>query len=159
MQGCKVSDPQLVNFQKKLVDKSEVERDAQGVPVRNERGELIPTPAVDAVEQSIQRVAGNPITRTRPIDGQRMGSILPGQERGFIYKFAVPEGVDAANIRARLMFRNLPPYFVRDIAANQPEGEEPAIAPLVKNLDIVEMNRTQVLVATKSAQSSAATTQ
>ncbi len=139
VQGCKKSDPQLVNFQKKLVDKATVEKDAQGNPVKNERGELIPAAASDASEQSIQRVAGNPITRKRPSDGQAMGSIEPNQSRSFNYTWKVPAGVRRMTVTARLLFRNLPPYFVRNIAKEQPADESPQLAPMVQNLDIVEM--------------------
>ncbi len=144
MQGCTRSDPQLVNFQKKLVDKADVQRDAQGNPVRNQRGELIPIAAPGSSETSIQRVAGNPITRRRPIDNQLMGSILPGQERQFTYSVTVPPGITLLDLRARLLFRNLPPYFVRDIARNQPGDEKPQLEPMVKNLDIVEMETAQL---------------
>ncbi|MEN9577808.1 MAG: hypothetical protein RJA70_817 [Pseudomonadota bacterium] len=139
MQGCTASDPQLVNFQKKLVDKAEVERDAQGFPLRNPRGELIPKAAKDATEQSIQRVAGNPITRRRPSDGQLLGSIPPDEGRRFSYNVTIPERSAKLRLKARLLFRNLPPYFVRDIAKNQPATEVPQLMPMLKNLDIVEM--------------------
>ncbi len=139
MQGCKRSDPQLVNFQKKLVDKATVEKDAQGRPIKNDRGELIPAAASDASEQSIQRIAGNPITRKRPSDGQAMGSIEPNKTRTFAYTWQVPDGTTKLNVSARLLFRNLPPYFIRNIAKEQPPNEVPQLGPMVDNLDIVEM--------------------
>jgi hypothetical protein len=148
MEGCQASDPQLVNFQRKLVDKADILKDAAGQPVVNERGELTPVAAADASETSIQRVAGNPVVRKRPIDGQPMVSLTPGQSRSFGYAFRIPAGMGAVSIRARLMFRNLPPYFLRDLAKNQPPNEKPQLGPLIANLDVVEMASASVQLAT-----------
>jgi hypothetical protein len=139
VQGCKLPDPQLVNFQRRLVDKADVLRDAQGTPIANERGELTPVAAEGATEQSIQRIAGNPVARNRPSDKQPLISIPPGKTRTFSYAFTLPPTTTALNVKARLMFRNLPPYFLRDLAANQPPGEQPQLGPMIKNLDVVEM--------------------
>lgn len=149
MQGCTASDPQLVNFQRKLVDKADILKDGSGQPVVNERGELTPVAAVGASETSIQRVAGNPVARKRPIDGQPMISLPPGQTRSFGYAFKVPAGMNGVNIRARLMFRNLPAYFLRDLAKNQPPNEKPQLAPLIQNLDLIEMGSASVQLATE----------
>lgn len=48
----------------------------------------------------------------------------------------VPRGTGALSVR--LLFRNLPPYFIRAMAALQADGE-PSIATLVDRLQIVEM--------------------
>ncbi len=142
MVGCKKSDPQLVNIQLKLVDKADILRDAQRNPVENEKGELIPIAAEGASEQSIQRVAGNPVARKRPSDGQLLTPIEAGKTRRYSYTWVVPAGVTQMNARARLMFRNLPPYFLRDIADHQPPDEVPRLAPMISNLDVVEMAST-----------------
>jgi hypothetical protein len=41
----------------------------------------------------------------------------------------------------RLLFRNLPPYFLRALAEGQPANEEPKLAPLIMNLRVAEMNK------------------
>lgn len=140
IEGCKASDPQLVNFQKKLVDRAEVLLDAQGQPVRNARQEQIPVQSENGHEASIQHLTGNAVTRTRPADKQVMVAMQPGEGRTFAFEIPLPPGVSEVDIRARLLFRNLPPYFLRHLASRQPADEVPQIGPLVKNLDIVEMS-------------------
>lgn len=140
IQSCSAPDPQLLSFQKKLVSKSTVKVDAQGNPVTNARGEQIPILAEGGHETSIQHLTGNAIARTRPSDGKVMASLQPGEGRSFVYSVPVPPGVEQLDISARLLFRNLPPYFLRHLASNQPKDEVPQIAPLIKNLDIVEMS-------------------
>lgn len=137
--GCKAADPQLANFQKKLVDKSEVKRDASGNPVRNVRGEQVPVTAADGHETSLQYLTGNAVARTRKSDGQVMTSMLPNEARVFEYHVLVPPGTHVVDVKARLLFRNLPPYFLRHLGSRQPQGEQPQIAALVGNLDIIEM--------------------
>jgi hypothetical protein len=63
----------------------------------------------------------------------------PGEARSFSYRIVLPRGVEQADISARLLFRNLPPYFLRHLASRQPKDELPQLAPLIPNLDIVEM--------------------
>jgi hypothetical protein len=139
MVGCKKSDPQLVNFQLKLVDKADILRDPQRNPIKNEKGELVPIAAEGAKEQSIQRVAGNPVARKRPIDGQALTPIEAGKSRKFTFSWRVAEGVTEMNARARLLFRNLPPYFLRELADHQPANDRPRLEPMLDNLDVVEM--------------------
>lgn len=139
IEGCRASDPQLLNFQKKLVTKSDVLKGASGQPVRNERGEQIPIMAADGHESSIQHLSGNAVARKRPSDGKLMVSLQPGERRSFGYRVPLPTGVGAVEISARLLFRNLPPYFIRHLGSRQPRDEVPQVAPLVANLDIVQM--------------------
>lgn len=137
--GCGASDPQLVSFQQKLVDRIDVARDAAGRQLTNDRGELKVIQAEGARETVLQRLAGGPVTRVRPSDKQPLGSIPPNDTRSFEYRAPVPGGVSSVTVSVRLLFRNLPPYMVRALAAGQLPGEEPKLAPLVASLQVVEM--------------------
>lgn len=151
IEGCTKSDPQLLNFQKKLVDKSTVLLDSSGNPVLNARGEQIAILAPGGHESSIQHLSGNAITRKRPFDGKLLVSLQPGERQSFDYQVPVPSGVGSVEISARLLFRNLPPYFVRHLGSRQPKDEVPQVAPLVKNLDIVEMAAAELRFALPSS--------
>jgi hypothetical protein len=139
IEGCQAADPQLLNFQKKLVDESVVLKNAAGQPVENDRGEQIPILAPGGHEDSIQHLTGNAVARRRPSDGKLLVPLQPGEQRSFGYRVPLPPGVSTVDISARLLFRNLPPYFIRHLGSRQPKGETPRVAPLVANLDIVEM--------------------
>jgi hypothetical protein len=141
--GCGRPDLQLVNFQRRLVDKATVAKDAQGNVSRNERGEAVGVAADDANESSIQRLAGGAVLRRRPSDEQLMNAIEPGQTRRFVYDVPL-ENPAGAVARARLLFSNLPPYFLRDLAGHQPPQELPRLEPLIKNLEIVQMAETRL---------------
>jgi hypothetical protein len=109
------ADASLVNFQQKLIDRID---------------------DVDQAKESVlQRLRGGVVSRTRPVDDQKLAPIPPGASRSFTYD--VPEG--AQTISVRLLFRSFAPYFLRALAAGQPDGEKPRLAPLVKNLQIAEM--------------------
>ncbi len=139
LSGCSGSDPQLVSFQQKLVDRIDVARDAGGQRVVNERGELKPIQAEGAKEVAIQHLAGGPVARVRPLDKQALTTLGPNDTRTFEYRATLPAGVAGATVSVRLLFRNLPPYMLRALAAQQPAEEEPKLAPLIKNLQIVEL--------------------
>jgi hypothetical protein len=53
-------------------------------------------------------------------------------------------GGTGAHVRARLLFRQLPPYLVRALAQNQPAAEMPQLAPLVGNLETLVMAEDEV---------------
>src|SRR6185503_16683986 len=118
--GCSGSDPQLVNIQGKLVDKTDIKKDKNGEPVRNDKGELINVQADDVEETWLQRLGGGVVARIRPFDKQAMGTIPPNDTRTFAYRLAIAQRPAAVTISVRLLFRNLPPYFLRALAANQP---------------------------------------
>jgi hypothetical protein len=137
VKGCDASDPQLVSFQAKLVERTEPLRDKNGALARNEKGELITAQPEGAEETSLQRLDGGVVLRERPFDKQKMGTIAPNDTRSFSYRLPV-RGRPAA-LTVRLMFRNLPPYFLRALAAGQQKDEEPQLGPLIPNLQVVEM--------------------
>jgi hypothetical protein len=137
--ACTEPDAQLVNLQRRLVDMVEVKRDAGGAEARTERGELVAVAAPGAQEVSIQRLLGGAVARIRPSDGQPLTGLAPNEVRGFEYRVALGSGVAPYTVRARLLFRHLPPYFLRDLAARQPADEVPRLEPLIANLEIVSM--------------------
>ena len=86
--------------------------------------------------------------RTRPSDKQALAPIAPGETRLFHFTAARPKNGDAeVNVSARLLFRNLPPYFLRALGAGQPAGDAPKLPPLAANVQIVEMAAERVTVA------------
>lgn len=115
-------DDNLVNFQQQLVER--IDND-------------------DRKESVLQRLRGGVVARVRPVDGQKLDPIVPEASRTFVYK--LPETAQAA--RVRLLFRSFAPYFLRTLAAGQPDGEKPRLAPLVKNLQIAEMARQDLTLA------------
>lgn len=144
--GCAASDPQLVNFQAKLVDRTEPAKDDRGAFVRDARGDLVNAPAPGAAETWLQRLDGGVVTRVRRSDKQAMATIPPGATRAFAYQVALAARPAALTISARLLFRNLPPYFLRALAAGQPKSEEPRLERFIPNLRVVEMAAQTVTV-------------
>ncbi len=134
LRGCTKSDPQLVNIQQKLVDKVQQKRSAAGELVRDKSGATLAEPSEGGQETWLQLVGGGVVSRKRPLDGQPMTPLAPGEERTFEYR--LPGA--ATKFRARLLFRNLPPYMIRALAKGQSPSEA-KLAPMVKNLQIVEM--------------------
>lgn len=129
--GCAEPDPQLVNIQLKLVDKIV----ANG---KNDRGEPAVLAAPDSKETFLQFITGGPATRTRPSDKTPLGTIPILAHKDFGYAFP---GVarTAASVSVRLLFRNLPPYFIRAMAKIQVQGDAVRLGPLVERLQITEM--------------------
>lgn len=138
MVGCAKADPQLVSFQQKLVDRIDVERDKQGNAKVNDRGEFKQIAASGAKESWLQHLSSGAVARARPSDGAVLAPITPGQTRKFVYNVDVASQ-GRVTVNVRLLFRSLPPYMVRALGAGQPAGEKPALAPLVENLQVVEM--------------------
>jgi len=139
--GCTEVDPQLVNIQLKLVDKIV----ANG---KNDRGEPAVIAAPDSKETFLQFITGGPATRIRPSDKTPMGLIPVLGHRDFTYSFP-NVGRNAASVSVRLLFRNLPPYFVRAMAKIQVQGDAVRLGPLVERLQIVEMATATAPVAAR----------
>ena len=70
-----------------------------------------------------------------------MGPLRPLQRKTYNYAIPLPRTVRNGTLTARLLFRNLPPYWVRAMGKEQKPGtaDGPQLAPLVPNLQIVEM--------------------
>ena len=143
IKGCSNADPQLVNFQQKLLDHVELARDKSGAPIRlDASGNRKLAQPANGKETWLQHLTGGVVTRVRPSDNQGLSPIPPKTTRTFAYKVPLGGraiGESAITISARLLFRNLPPAMLRALAANQPKEELPQIAPLIANLQIVEM--------------------
>jgi hypothetical protein len=138
--GCREVDRWLVNLQLKLVDKvalaAESERDpALGPWYPNVR------PASGAVETVLQELTGGVVPRRRPADGASLAPLRPRARRAFSYTVPLPAGTRAGSFSVRLLFRSLPPCFVRALGRAQPPDEQPRLEPLTANLEVVEMAR------------------
>jgi hypothetical protein len=135
--GCNDVDRQLVNFQLKLVDKITVLADPSGAPSKNEDGDYVVIQAKSGNETFLQYLTGGPVVRVRPVDRTPLAPLRPRAKRAFT--FTVPLGhARAGVVSARLLFRNLPPYFLRGMAKAEP-AEGPKMEALAANLQIVEM--------------------
>jgi hypothetical protein len=87
----------------------------------------------------LQHFTGGAIARRRGIDKKPVVALEPNEERSFNYEFRLGRGVEAArDVRVRLMFRAIAPYFLRALSSGQ-APEEPPVAPLVQNLRIDEL--------------------
>jgi hypothetical protein len=118
LQGCQnnIPDGQLVNFQTKLVD---------FVTLQN--GVLVQDP-VKGHETWLQFQTGGAVARSRPADvaaglGQfTLAPIKPFEQRSFHYTFSFPQQHQPITLSTKLLFRNLPPYFMRRLAQSAPNG-------------------------------------
>jgi MFS family permease len=124
--GCAAADPQLVNFQQKLLDDIDTERDRDG--------QLRVVAGRNAKESVLQRLRGGVVARRRPIDGQLQDPIAPETIRSYTY--SLPPETRAVTVR--LLFRIFPPYFLRALASGAKKGE-PDLAALAQNLLVSEM--------------------
>jgi hypothetical protein len=143
VQGCTAVDNFLVNIQLKLVDKIAVEADPLGQPKKDEDGDNVLIQSREGNETYLQFVTGGGVARTRPIDKTLMGPLRPLQRKTYNYAIPLPRTVRNGTWTARLLFRNLPPYWVRAMGKEQKPGtaDGPQLTPLVPNLQIVEMAR------------------
>jgi hypothetical protein len=136
VQGCNDIDQQLVTFQQKLVDKVAIELDGNGFPVLDQDGQPVLIEDFFGHETWLQYLAGGVVARQRGIDGTNLGAIPAGTTKTFLYTAPVNTPL---HVSVRLLFRNLPPYFLRALAAGQPASEMPQVAPLISNVAVVEM--------------------
>lgn len=138
--GCTAADPRLVSFQQKLVDKIQPVRDGAGQIVLDGLGDPRLEAGAGAKESVLQQLTVGAVPRVRPVDGQALGTIPPGETRRFSYTMngTIARG-ETVSVTARLLFRQLPAYFLRALAAGQNAGEAPAVGDMGKQLQIVEM--------------------
>jgi hypothetical protein len=66
-----------------------------------------------------------------------------GEQRSFPYRFELPAGSRATRVRVRLLFRSVPPYFLRALAKTQTPTDGTSLSALVPNLEINEMARVE----------------
>lgn len=115
-------DPWLANFQKILTDG---DPDGDGVRQEVPYQPLLP----DAVKTRAQLASGLEMQELQPV------RLRNGEDASTVavpYLFEPPAGLGAADVvvTARLRFRHLPPYFVRDLEARQQaliEGDDAAV--------------------------------
>jgi hypothetical protein len=142
VEGCSVADPQLVNFQQQLVTRIRVARDAAGQPRQDVRGEPVLEADDGGSETWLQHIEGGPVPRKRPADGKHVPPLAAGERRSFEYRLRLPGAAPPAStlrLDVRMLFRPLPPYFVRALASAQPENEVPQLRPLLPNVRVFEM--------------------
>jgi hypothetical protein len=138
-QNCPDVDEPLVTFQQKLVDRIEPLRDNTGAFVLDGAGLTQAVASADAVETPLQFLRGGVVPRVRTSDATKLGPLAPFEERRFHYD----AGVAGQHVTARLLFRALPPYFLRALSMGQARGEAP-LAPLIGNLEVIEIGRDDV---------------
>ncbi len=138
---CFEPDPFLVNFQQKLMSEVEPLFDANGVAVVDEYGNTFAAAKPNAHEVVIQALTVGAIARVRPYDGQAQARLAPFNDiRSYEYRAFLPSDVTSITIEARLLFRNLPPYFLRAMADQSIPSDGPDLRPMINNLHIVTMN-------------------
>lgn len=145
--GCAEADRQLVNFQQMLLDKIELLRDENGVVQLDLRNQPKLKAAPGSKEAIVQFLTGGPVPRARPFTGKPTPPLIVGEKRELPYSFEVPVG--AERLRVRLLFRAVPPYFVRALAKTQTPADGPNLNQLLPNLEINEMARAELSLANR----------
>jgi hypothetical protein len=139
--GCSQADSLLVNFQQKLVDRVELARDAGGNVKRDARGQPQLAPSSGGKEVIVQHLSGGAVARVRSFDALPVPPLEPGEARSFDYTLPLGPNRSVSTVRARLLFRALPPYFLRALASQQTAEDGNRVDAYVENLEIVEMTR------------------
>ena len=139
--GCAATDRQLVSFQQMLLDKVELLRDANGVVQLDLRNQPKLRAAPGSKEAVVQYLTGGPVPRVRPSTGKPTPPLIVGEQRAFPYAFDLPPGARAERVRVRLLFRAVPPYFLRALAKTQTANDGPSLNGLIGSLEINEMAR------------------
>lgn len=148
--GCTTTDRQLVSFQQQLFDKIELLRDASGNVALDLRGQPRLRAAPGASEAVVQHLTGGPAARIRPSTGKPTPPLIVGELRTFPYVFDVAPSSGAQRIRARLLFRAVPPYFLRALAKTQTAEDGQNLEALVPNLEINEMARVEAILPSRN---------
>jgi hypothetical protein len=134
-QNCPQVDDELVTFQQKLVDFVTFQIDGSDP--------FDPAGATTAVqlgnETWLQFLHGGVVARQRTFDGTQVANLKPFEQREFHYDVPLFENAQQLHVQARLLWRQLPPYFLRALASAQPSTEVPQLAPLIGNLETVVM--------------------
>lgn len=140
--GCSATDRQLVSFQQMLVDRIELLRDAAGTVQLDARGEPKLRRAPGSKEAIVQFLTGGPVPRVRPSTGTPTPPLLVGERRSFPYSFELSPG-SAQRLVVRLLFRPMPPYFMRALGKAQIPADGPKLDGFLGNLEINEMARVE----------------
>lgn len=148
--GCTATDRQLVSFQQMLMDKIELLRDERGVVALDLRNQPKLRAAPGSKEAIVQFLTGGPVPRVRPSTGKPTAPLIVGEQRAFPYVFDLPSGSAAQRLRVRLLFRAVPPYFLRALAKTQTAADGPSLTGLVPNLEINEMARVEAALPARN---------
>jgi hypothetical protein len=135
LQNCNFVDNELVTLQQKLVSLATFEPD--GSDPFDPAGL---TKAVEIGEETwLQFLHGGVVARQRPFDGTQLVNLKPFEQEEFNYDVPLNGLSDGVHIQARLLFRQLPPYFLRALASQQSPSDTPQLAPLIGNLETLVM--------------------
>lgn len=148
--GCSATDRQLVSFQQMLVDRVELLRDAGGVVQLDARGEPRLRRASGSREAVVQFLTGGAVPRVRPSTGVPTPPLAAGEERRFPYEFQLAAGARPERLRVRLLFRAVPPYFMRALADSQTPADGPSLLGFVGNLEINELARLEAVLTRRN---------
>lgn len=124
---CDGADPQLVNLQGQLV--------------RNERER--------GPETVLQHFEGAALPRSRrnPETGvaELLTPLSPGDSKSYTYAVAECGRGCRPEVRVRVRFRNLPPYFLRALHARVHEGlgKGPDVEEHIENLQVIDIHETR----------------
>jgi hypothetical protein len=134
-QGCPRVDDELTTFQQKLVDLAGFQLDGSDP--------FDPAGATKAVqlgnETWKQYLHGGVVARERTFDDFNQANLKPFDQREVTYVVPTGGAGNGIHVQARLLWRQLPPYFVRALASEQPASESPQVAPLLGNVVTVVM--------------------
>lgn len=136
LKGCTRSDPLLVNFQQMLLDDTLPKRGPQGEAVLDRRGEPLLERAPNGSESVIQTLNAGPVPRVRPFDHKPTAVLAPGESHAFAYSFPLDAAGAPKALRARLLFRASPPYFLRALG----------VPALVEGLEVNEIARLDLAI-------------
>jgi hypothetical protein len=130
-QNCRFIDGELTTFQQKLVSRVDFEE--------QDRFLVQDTPTQDVqdgfgFETWLQYINGGVVARQRFNEAGNLAALLPFETRDFHYDLNSPG--QGGKVTARLLYRSLPPYFLRALASKQAATEE-SLTPLIANLDII----------------------
>ncbi len=85
-------------------------------------------------ESAIQTLTAGPVPRVRPFDQKPTTALAAGESHAFPYRFSIGSGGAPKTLRARLLFRASPPYFLRALG----------VPALVDGLEVNEMARLEL---------------
>jgi hypothetical protein len=144
--GCTTADRQLVSFQQMLLDQVELLRDGAGTVQLDARNQPKLRPAPGSKEVVVQYLTSGAVPRVRPSTGKPTPTLLTGEQKSFPYFFELPSGSQPARLVVRLLFRPMPPYFMRALSKTQQAGDGQKLSAFLGNLEIIEMSRVETQI-------------
>ena len=137
-QNCRFIDGELTTFQQKLVSVVNFEQQDRFLVQ-----DTITQDVQDnfGFETWLQYLSGGVVARQRFSENGNLAALLPFETREFHYDLQDPG--QGGKMTARLLYRSLPPYFLRALASKQAATEE-SLTPLISNLDILVLATDQL---------------